>query len=129
MTHYNLKKQTTEPIKSILSPFAGTVDDLLNHVSKFDANEVESLTDGTLDVPLTDVEAIEVIKSEMKVDDEDAKKLLTEMKEEVVTECISKLIADGHVEVHSYDVEGQPLYSLTESGKAFADKIKPKKDL
>jgi hypothetical protein len=116
-----------KPLKTILKPFSGTIDELLNHVSDFDPNEVEQLVDGKIDVPLSDEEATALIMEELKVNRNDAAKILVEMKEEVVTETITKLMNENIVEVASYDENGQPLYTLTKLGEEYAQRIKVKK--
>ena len=109
-------------------PFTGTVEELLSHMETVDSDRVERvMVDQTEDVTLSDDEAISLIKSESNVGDEEALSILKEVKRTAIQDAITKLVDMGFIEVSSYDDENQPLYELTEYGKAFAGSLREKK--
>jgi len=109
----------------MFKPFSGSIDDLLKHVDKFNPDDVEKiLIDKTDDVLLDDATAIEMIMSDANMDRETAMAILSDIKLEEVNRVIGSLIQDGLVEVFDYDTNGDPLYTLTSTGKVMAKKLK-----
>lgn len=108
----------------VTQPFSGTTDELLNHVdNNIDADEVESIVDGTSKLILDDDSAINMIKSEMNVDDEMARDILNDIKLEEIRRVMERLVSDGLVEmIASGDIEN-PKYKLTENGKSLVKSI------
>ncbi len=109
----------------MFNPFSGSIDDLLKHVDKFNPDDVEKiLIDKTDDVLLDVATAIEMIMSDANMDRETAMAILSDIKLEEVNRVIGSLIQDGLVEVFDYDTNGDPLYTLTSTGKVMAKKLK-----
>lgn len=99
-------------------PFSGTVEELLSHMDEVDSDRVERVVvDGTEDVLLSDADSIALIKSESNVSDEEAHRILNEVKLEEINGALASLVDRGFIEVVSYDGDGMPQYGLTELGK------------
>jgi hypothetical protein len=112
--------------RDILSkPFSGSIDELLKFTQE-NADFVEDVVVNDKDILLSDTESIGMIKemTNYEISDEEARKMLDEIKMEAVRESINKLIEEGLVEVKSYDDNGEPLYGLTAAGDKTADEIK-----
>lgn len=117
-------KNKNNDLQSIFRPFNGSVDDLLNHVDKFDPTVVENVVvNQTEEVLLDDTTAIAMIQSELNCDEEMAKDIFNNIKLEEVTRVIDNLVDEGLVEVVDY-VDGEPRFSLTENGKLMSEKLK-----
>jgi len=113
--------------KDIFKPFRGSIDDLLNHVDKMNPDDVEKIVvDKSEDVLLSDTDAINMIMAESQLDRETAEAILTEIKLEEVRRAIGNLLEEGLIEVSYYDVAGDPIYSLTDNGKAIVTDLKSK---
>jgi len=111
-------------INKIFVPFSGTIDQLLNHVDKIDPTQVENVVvNHTEDVFLDDKTAIEMIKSELNCENQQAVDILNEIKLAEISEILNNLVKEGLIEISEYDKNGEPLYSLTETGKLFSKKI------
>jgi len=118
------QKNNEEDLQSIFRPFNGSVDDLLNHVDKFDPTVVENVVvNQTEDVLLDDTTAIAMIQSELNCDKEMATDIFNNIKLEEVKRVIDNLVEEGLVKLVDY-VDGEPVFSLTENGKLIADKLK-----
>ena len=101
-------------------PFRGTVDELLTHMEKVDADQVQRvMVDETEDVMLSDDEAVALIKSESNVSDEEANVIISEVKRDVINAAIDNLVSIGYIELAGYDEAGQPEFGLTETGKRY----------
>lgn len=98
--------------KRPFSNFKGTIDELLDHCSQIDPDIVENK-----DTPLTDNEAIDIIKEEAHCDDEEATEILQELKRHQMQEIFENLQEAGLIEVSHYDEDGDVVYILTEKGK------------
>lgn len=110
------------------SPFRGTVDDLIKNMELVDDDQVERvLIEENEDYILSNVEAVSMIMAEANVPHDEAVDILNEIKSEEMQRSLTKLIAEGIVEVTSYDADGEPLYGLTENGKALATSFSDKK--
>lgn len=109
-------------------PFSGTVDELLARMDSVDVDQVERVVvDQNEDVVLSDADAIAMIMAESNASHEEAEDILREIKCEEVKRIVDGLVAEGIVEVAEYDKDGQPLYTLTQNGKALADTLFSKK--
>lgn len=110
-------------INKIFVPFTGTIDQLLNHVDKIDPTQVENVVvNHTEDVFLDDKTAIEIIKSELNCEKQQAMEILNQIKLEEISKTLNDLVEEGLVEISEYDKNGEPIYSLTEAGKLFSKK-------
>jgi hypothetical protein len=102
-------------------PFHGTVDQLLENMKLVDDDQVERvILEGKEDYILSDEEAVSMIMAEADVSRDEAADILNEIKSEEMQRVITKLVGEGIVEVTSYDAAGEPLYGLTQNGKALA---------
>ena len=116
--------KTKNNSQEMFVPFKGSVDDLLNHVDKFDPTEVEDVVvNQTKDVMLDDDVAIKLIQSELNCDLQMATDVFNQIKLEEVDRVLKNLVNEGLVEVSEYK-DGEPMYSLTDNGKFFAEKLK-----
>lgn len=110
------------------SPFRGTVDQLLANMELVDDDQVERVVlEENEDYILSDEEAISMIMAESDVPRDEAVDILNEIKSEEMKRVLTKLVSEGIVEVSSYDEDGEPLYGLTENGKALATSFGAKK--
>lgn len=94
--------------------FTGTIDQLLDHCSTINTEEMQLNLDKT--------QNLEYIKKEFQCSDEEAEQILEEITMTEVKDMIDDLIADGLVKIIGHDENGEPLFGLTENGKA-AQKI------
>jgi hypothetical protein len=117
-------KMTMKNKTLVTQPFSGTTDQLLNHLdNNFDVDEAEAIANGTSDLILDDDSAINMIKSEMDVDEETAKDILEDIKLEEIKRVMERLVSDGLVEVVSNSNIENPKYRLTENGKLLVKNI------
>jgi hypothetical protein len=104
--------------------FTGSVDQFLEHTSNIDGDDVEKIVvDQSEDVMLNPENAVEFVKNELHCSDEEARRIVEEIQREEADKAISSLIERGLIEVSSYK-DGEPLYSLTDAGEKYAEKIK-----
>jgi hypothetical protein len=109
------------------SMFTGTVDDLLKNMDKVDCDQVERVcVTQSEDYILDDEEAISMIMAESHTTRDEAVDILAEIKRLEIQRLVDNLVAEGLVEVSSYDKDGQPIYSLTDNGKVLANNLKKK---
>ncbi len=92
--------------------YTGTVDDLLEHCSKLDINEVESQIKRE-----EKEECLNVIMTDLECSREEAEVIYGEIALAEVKETMEQLLKDGIVQVSGYNDEGEPLFVLTELGK------------
>lgn len=89
---------------SAFKDFKGSIDDLLDHCSKVDANEIENLANGG-DRFLSPAEAMDCIAEEFHVSKEKARELYMDI-----------LIEEGLVHIVGNTEDGRPIYSATDKG-------------
>lgn len=94
--------------------FTGTIDQLLEHCSTIDSEEMQ--------LNLEKVQSLEYIKNELECSDEEAEEILEEITMLEVKDMLDDLIAEGLIKITGYDENGEPLFGLTENGKT-AQKI------
>jgi hypothetical protein len=92
--------------------YTGTIDDLLEHCSNLDIQEVEEQMkrdekEDCLNVIMTDFECCR----------EEAEVIYGEIALAEVKETMEQLLKDGIVQISGYNDEGEPLFVLTELGK------------
>lgn len=92
--------------------YTGTVDDLLEHCSKLDIQEVEEQMKRD-----EKKDCLNVIMTECECSLEEAEVIYSEIALEEVKETMEQLLKDGIVKVSGYNEEGEPLFVLTELGQ------------
>lgn len=104
--------------KYISDNFTGSVDDLLNHCANLNTDMVEE------QVRLEEKEeCIRVIKQELECDDEEALKVYNEIALSEVKQTVDDMVKEGLLYISGYNEEGEPLFNLTELGKAIRNRI------
>lgn len=100
--------------------FVGTVDQLLNHCSKLDIEQ--------LYVDCEKRECIDVIVKEMNCSVEEAQIIYNEFALEEVKDAVNQLINEGLMKISGYNEDGEPLFVLTELGKKVQEELINQKD-
>ena len=104
--------------KYITDNFTGSIDDLLNHCSKLDTAKVEE------QVKVEEKEAcIQVIMKELECDEAEAEVIYNEIALADVKETVDKMVAEGLLYVSGHNEDGEPLFQLTELGKAVRNEL------
>ena len=104
--------------KYITDNFTGSIDDLLNHCSKLDTAKVEE------QVKVEEKEAcIQVIMKELECDEAEAEIIYNEIALADVKETVDKMVAEGLLYVSGHNEDGEPLFQLTELGKAVRNEL------
>lgn len=95
--------------------FTGNIDDLLTHCASVD--------DNTIDKALELERAIEHVMSELDIDRVEAMEMIQEIHLKDVQQTINDMMAKGLLEITGHDVDGEPLYNLTELGKKIRNQL------
>ena len=104
--------------KYITENFTGSIDDLLNHCINLDLAKVEE------QVKVEEKEAcIQIIMKESGCDESEANVIYNEILLIETKTTIDKMVADGLVYVSGHNEDGEPLFQLTELGKAVRNEI------
>ena len=104
--------------KYITDNFTGSIDDLLNHCSNLDVDKVEQ------QVKVEEKEAcIQVIMKELECDESEAEVIYNELVLSEVKETVDKMVEDGLLYVSGHNEDGEPLFQLTELGKALRKEL------
>ena len=104
--------------KYITDNFTGSIDDLLNHCSNLDTTKVEE------QVKAEEKEAcIQVIMKELECDEVEAEVIYNEIALAEVKETVDKMVAEGLLYVSGHNEDGEPLFQLTELGKAVRNEL------
>ena len=104
--------------KYITDNFTGSIDDLLNHCSNLDTSKVEE------QVKAEEKEAcIQVIMKELGCDEAEAEVIYNEIALAEVKETVDKMVAEGLLYVSGHNEDGEPLFQLTELGKAVRNEL------
>lgn len=104
--------------KYITENFTGSIDDLLNHCTNLDLAKVEE------QVKVEEKEAcIQIIMKESECDELEAHIIYNEILLIETKTTIDKMVADGLVYVSGHNEDGEPLFQLTELGKAIRNEI------
>ena len=102
----------------ITENFTGSIDDLLNHCTNLDLAKVEE------QVKVEEKEAcIQIIMKESGCDELEAHIIYNEILLIETKTTIDKMVADGLVYVSGHNEDGEPLFQLTELGKAVRNEI------
>ena len=104
--------------KYITDNFTGSIDDLLNHCSNLDTTKVEE------QVKAEEKEAcIQVIMKELECNEFEAEVIYNEIALAEVKETVDKMVADGLLYMSGHNEDGEPLFQLTELGKAVRNEL------
>jgi hypothetical protein len=104
--------------KYITDNFTGSIDDLLNHCTNLDVDKVEE------QVHVEEREAcIQVIMKELDCNEFEAEIIYNEISLAETKSTVDKMVADGLLYISGYNEEGEPLFSLTELGKAVRNEL------
>ena len=104
--------------KYITDNFTGSIDDLLNHCANLDTDKVEE------QVKVEEKEAcIQIIMKQLDCNEFEADIVYNEILLTETKTTIDKMIADGLVYVSGHNEDGEPLFQLTELGKAVRNEI------
>ena len=104
--------------KYITDNFTGSIDDLLNHCSQLDTEKVEE------QVKAEEKEAcLKVIMEELDCNEFEAEVIYNEISLAETKKVVDKMVSDGLLYVSGHNEEGEPLFSLTELGKALRDEM------
>ena len=102
----------------ITENFTGSIDDLLNHCTNLDLAKVEE------QVKVEEKEAcIQIIMKESGCDELEAHIIYNEILLIETKTTIDKMVADGLVYVSGHNEDGEPLFQLTELGKAVRNEL------
>lgn len=99
--------------------FNGTIDQLLNHCSTLDVEQIERDI-----VERNKQECIEYIMKDMDCSAEEAEEIYNEINLAETKQAIESLMAQGLVHIVGYNADGEPLYASVEKD---AKPKKPKK--
>jgi DNA-binding MarR family transcriptional regulator len=100
--------------------FTGSVDELLKHCSKLDVTE--------MDIELEKQHVMSYIMKELDCDEVEASEIYDEMSLQEVKQNVDELVEKGLVEIVGQNEDGEPLFGLTELGKALQQELKKDKD-
>lgn len=104
--------------KYITDNFTGSIDDLLNHCSNLDTEKVEE------QVKAEEKQAcLEVIMKELECNEFEAELIYNEISLAETKKIVDKMVADGLLYVSGTNEDGEPLFSLTELGKALRNEM------
>lgn len=104
--------------KYITDNFTGSIDDFLNHCANLDSDKVEE------QVKVEEKEAcIQIIMKQLDCNEFEADIVYNEILLTETKTTIDKMIADGLVYVSGHNEDGEPLFQLTELGKAVRNEI------
>ena len=102
----------------ITENFTGSIDDLLNHCTNLDLAKVEE------QVKVEEKEAcIQIIMKESGCDELEAHIIYNEILLIETKTTIDKMVTDGLLYVSGHNEDGEPLFQLTELGKAVRNEI------
>ena len=104
--------------KYITDNFTGSIDDLLNHCSQLDTEKVEE------QVKAEEKEAcLKVIMEQLDCNEFEAEVIYSEISLAETKKVVDKMVSDGLLYVSGTNEDGEPLFSLTELGKALRDEL------
>ena len=102
-------------MKNISEPFTGNIDDLLNHCSSIDDNQLNE------SIELEN--AIEHVMKETDCTREEALELIEQIHLMEVQQTVNEMVAKGLMEIIGYNDDGEALYGLTERGKQVREQM------
>jgi coproporphyrinogen III oxidase-like Fe-S oxidoreductase len=92
--------------------YTGTIDDLLEHCSNLDIQEVEEQMKRD-----EKEDCLNVIMTDFECSLEEAEQIYNDIALNEVKETMKQLLKDGIVQISGYNDEGEPLFTLTELGR------------
>lgn len=95
--------------------FIGSVDQLLNHCSQLNVDELHTSCEKR--------DCINIIMKDAKCSLEEAEQIYDQIAVDDVKNTVDDLVNDGLLEITGYNKEGEPLFSLTELGKKVQDEL------
>ena len=98
--------------------FKGSIDDLLSHCATLDLNKVEEQVKAE-----EKAECIKVIMQELECDEAEALEVYNEIALSETKTVVDQMVEDGLLEVIGHNKDGEPLFGLTELGKAIRSEI------
>jgi hypothetical protein len=99
--------------KYITDNFTGSIDDLLNHCTNLDVDKVEEQVKEE-----ERQECIKVIMRELECNEFEAEVIYNEIALAETKKVVDDMVKDGLLYISGYNEEGEPLFNLTELGKA-----------
>ena len=104
--------------KYITDNFTGSIDDLLNHCANLDTDKVEE------QVKVEEKEAcIQIIMKQLDCNEFEADIVYKEILLTETKTTVDKMVADGLLYVSGHNEDGEPLFQLTELGKAVRNQL------
>ena len=104
--------------KYITDNFTGSIDDLLNHCANLDTDKVEE------QVKVEEKEAcIQIIMKQLNCNEFEADIVYNEILLTETKTTVDKMVADGLLYVSGHNEDGEPLFQLTELGKAVRNQL------
>ena len=104
--------------KYITDNFTGSIDDLLNHCTNLDLDKVEE------QVKVEEKEAcIQIIMKQLDCNEFEADIVYNEILLTETKTTVDKMVADGLLYVSGHNEDGEPLFQLTELGKAVRNQL------
>ena len=104
--------------KYIKDNFNGSIDDLLSHCSNLDVDKVEE------QVKVEEKEAcIQVIMKELECNEFEAEVIYNEISLAETKKVVDDMVKDGILYISGYNEDGEPLFQLTELGKALRKEL------
>jgi len=104
--------------KYITDNFTGSIDDLLNHCANLDTDKVEE------QVKVEEKEAcIQIIMKQLDCNEFEADIVYNEILLTETKTTVDKMVADGLLYVSGHNEDGEPLFQLTELGKAVRNQL------
>jgi hypothetical protein len=104
--------------KYINDDFTGSIDDLLNHCANLDVSKVEEQVKNE-----EKEECIKLIMQELECEEDEALKVYNEIALSETKTVVDKMVKDGLLEIIGHNEDGEPLFSLTELGKAIRNEM------
>ena len=104
--------------KYIKDNFNGSIDDLLSHCSNLDVDKVEEQVQSE-----EREECIKVIMRELECNEFEAEVIYNEISLAETKKVVDGMVKDGLLYISGYNEEGEPLFQLTELGKALRKEI------
>lgn len=99
--------------------FTGSVDQLLEHCSTLDVDQLHAACEKR--------DSLDFIMKEANCSVEEAEQIYKEIALREVEAVIEDLVRDGLLEIAGYDENGDPTYAQTELGKKVSKEITKKK--
>lgn len=104
--------------KYVTDNFTGSIDDLLNHCANLDTDKVEE------QVKVEEKEAcIQIIMKQLDCNEFEADIVYNEILLTETKTTVDKMVADGLLYVSGHNEDGEPLFQLTELGKAVRNQL------